>query len=172
MDIKKIEDGFKSVIEALEVEDTRCDLTNTARNIALSYEELFQGMSLNPVDLIKKTYDIDNHNIVAIKNINFYSMCEHHFLPFFGSIDVFYIPENKILGFGDVIKIIDIFSKRPQIQERLSEDIAQAIMDIIKCRAVLVEIRAKHLCMTMRGAKRENVEIFTSSSRGDKIDKR
>lgn len=167
MDIKKIEKSFKEIIDALDIKEDLEELSETPRRISLSYEEIFKGINKNPKDIIKNTFDIDNDNLVCIKNIDFYSMCEHHFLPFFGTIDVYYIPDGKILGIGDIYKIIDILASRPQIQERLTQNIKDSIKDILNCKSIYVRIKAKHLCMTMRGVKRENVEIVTTAKYGN-----
>jgi len=100
------------------------------------------------------------------KNIDFYSMCEHHFLPFFGTICIAYVPNKKIFGFGDILKLIEILSRRPQLQERLTEEIAKYIYELLDCQGVYVVVEAKHLCMTMRGQKKENTKILTTSAKG------
>lgn len=166
MDIKKIEDAFKQVIEALEIKNIECDLEQTPTRIAESYKELFYGVEKNPKDAVKKLFDVENHNPIVQKNIDFYSVCEHHFLPFFGTIDLAYVPDKKILGLGDVYKIIDILSKRPQLQERLTEEIAKNIFEIAECKGVYIIVKAKHLCLSMRGEKKENTQIITTASYG------
>jgi len=113
-----------------------------------------------------RTFDINNNELIMEKNIDFYSMCEHHFLPFFGTICIAYVPNKKIFGFGDILKLIEILSRRPQLQERLTEEIARYIYELLDCQGVYVVIEAKHLCMTMRGQKKENTKILTTSAKG------
>lgn len=164
MDQKKIEKAFFEIIEALG--DKREELKETPIRIAKSYEEIFSGINVDPREILTKTFLAESDDLIIEKNIDFYSMCEHHFLPFFGKISLAYIPRSKIFGFGDIIKLIEILSKRPQLQERLTEEIASYMMDILDCQGVYVLIEAKHLCMTMRGAKKENTQIITSSAKG------
>ena len=128
--------------------------------------ELFSGLFQNPEDVLKRTFEVEKNDLIVEKNIDFYSMCEHHFLPIFGKIDIAYIPNGKIVGFGDIIKVIDILSKRPQIQERLGAQIADAIYETLNCHEEMIIINAKNMCMTMRGEKRVNSEIITTSYRG------
>lgn len=164
MNQKKIEEAFLEVIEALG--DNREELKETPKRIAKSYEEIFSGINIDPRRVLTNTFSVDNDDLILEKNIDFYSMCEHHFLPFFGQISLAYIPNKKIFGFGDIIKLIEILSRRPQLQERLTEEIAGFMMEILDCKGVYVIVEAKHLCMTMRGAKKENTKIITSSAKG------
>ncbi len=130
------------------------------------YEEIFWGMNKTVEDVVKKTFRVDKNDVIIEKNIHFYSMCEHDLLPFFGQVHVAYIPNNKVLGFGDVIKIVDLFSKRLQIQERMTSEICDGISEFINCQGIMVIIKARHLCMEMKGAKKENTEIITRAVRG------
>lgn len=139
---------------------------NTPQRIEDFYLDFFSGLKTNPLDFFKKTFECDNNNIIIEKNINFYSMCEHHFLPFFGKISIAYIPNKKIVGFGDIIKVIEAFSKRPQLQERLTEDIANTLVKGLEPLGVFVIIEAEHLCMTMRGVRKPGTKIITSCSKG------
>ena len=166
IDVNKIENAFKEVIEALGENIEREGLKDTPKRIAQSYGELFSGLFQKPEDVLQKTFEVERNDLIVEKNIDFYSMCEHHFLPIVGKIDIAYIPNGKIVGFGDIIKVIDILSKRPQIQERLGVQIADAIYEALNCQGVMIIIKAKHMCMTMRGEKRVNSEIITTSYRG------
>ncbi|MDU1909744.1 GTP cyclohydrolase I FolE [Fusobacterium sp.] len=166
MDVNKIENAFKDILDALGESIEREGLKDTPKRIAQSYTELFSGLLQNPEDMLKRTFEVEKNDLIIEKNIDFYSMCEHHFLPIFGKIDIAYIPNGKIVGFGDIIKVIDILSKRPQIQERLGSQIVDTIYDTLNCQGVMVVIKAKHMCMTMRGEKRVNSEIVTTSYKG------
>lgn len=165
MNKNKIEEAFKEIISALDIKDESI-INETPSRIATSYEEIFSGIDIDPKEVIKNKFPVDNNDIVIQKNIDFYSMCEHHFLPFFGKIDVAYIPKNEVLGLGDIVKITEILSRRPQIQERLTNQIAKNIYEIIDAEVVYVRVEAKHLCMTMRGAKKENTSIITAADFG------
>lgn len=166
IDENKIENAFRDIIDALGENIDREGLKDTPKRMAQSYGELFSGLLQNPEDVLKRTFEVEKNDLIVEKNIDFHSMCEHHFLPIFGKIDIAYIPNGKIVGFGDIIKVIDILSKRPQIQERLGAQIADAIYEALNCQGVMIIIKAKHMCMTMRGEKRVNSEIITTSYRG------
>ncbi|CAM2393951.1 GTP cyclohydrolase I FolE [Fusobacterium nucleatum] len=167
MDSKKIENAFVEVIEALGNVQYKKELKDTPKRIADSYKEIFYGIGINPKEVLKRTFEANNdEQLIIEKNIDFYSMCEHHFLPFFGTICIAYIPSKKIFGFGDILKLIEILSRRPQLQERLTDEIAKYIYELLDCQGVYVVIEAKHLCMTMRGQKKENTKILTTSAKG------
>lgn len=123
-------------------------------------------MKIDPYIFLKNTFDVPNNDLVIEKNINFYSMCEHHFLPFFGKVAIAYIPNGKIVGFGDIIKVIEAYAKRPQLQERMTEEIANTIFEGLNCKGVYVLIEAEHMCMTMRGVKKPGTKAITTASKG------
>lgn len=166
MELKKIEEAFEKILEGIGEDKNREGLLDTPKRVAQSYEELFSGIGQDPKEPLLRHFVVDKNDLIIERGIDFYSMCEHHFLPFFGTIDVAYIPNGKIVGFGDIIKSIEILAKRPQIQERLGSELADAIYDALGCQGVMVIIKAKHLCMTMRGAKKENTQIITTAYRG------
>lgn len=166
IDVEKIEKSFKEILDALGEDSKREGLLDTPKRVAQSYSELFSGLLKNPKEVLKRTFSVEKNDLIVEKNIDFYSMCEHHFLPFYGQVDVAYIPNGKIVGFGDIIKVIDILAKRPQIQERMTAQIADAIYEELGCQGVFIVVKAKHMCMTMRGEKRENSQIITTASRG------
>ena len=166
MDSKKIENAFVEVVKALGDVQYKEELKDTPKRIADSYKEIFYGIDINPKEVLKMTFEVNSDELIIEKNIDFYSMCEHHFLPFFGSICIAYIPSKKIFGFGDILKLIEILSRRPQLQERLTDEIAKYIYEILNCQGVYVIVEAKHLCMTMRGQKKENTKILTTSAKG------
>ena len=166
MNLKQIETSFASILEAIGEDTHREGLLDTPQRVAQSYSEFFAGIDKDPKDELKKTIDTDKKDIVMEKNIDFYSMCEHHFLPFFGTVDIAYVPNKKIIGFGHIISALEILAKRPQLQERLGSQLADALFEALQCEGVMVIIKARHLCMTMRGSKKENSEIITVACRG------
>lgn len=166
MELKKIEEAFEKILEGIGEDKNREGLKDTPKRVAQSYEELFSGIDKDPKEPLLRYFSVERDDLIIEKGIDFYSMCEHHFLPFFGTIDVAYIPNGKIVGFGDIIKSIEILAKRPQIQERLGSELVDAIFTSLECKGVMVIIKAKHLCMTMRGAKKENAQIITTAYRG------
>ncbi|MGL4652415.1 MAG: GTP cyclohydrolase I FolE [Cetobacterium sp.] len=141
-------------------------IENTPERIELFYKEIFSGLSIDPYKFLERTFPVKSNDLVIEKDITFYSMCEHHFLPFFGKISIGYIPNGKIVGFGDIIKIIEAYAKRPQLQERLCEEIAETIYKGINCQGVYIVIEAEHTCMTMRGVKALGSKAITTSSKG------
>lgn len=141
-------------------------IENTPERIETFYKEIFSGLLLNPYDFLKRTFPIQNNDLIIEKNISFHSMCEHHFLPFFGKISIGYVPNNKIVGFGDIIKVIEAYCKRPQLQERLCDEIAETIYKGLECQGVYILMEAEHMCMTMRGVKSIGTKVTTTSSKG------
>ena len=166
MDKKKVEKLIHELLAELGENTDREGIRDTPKRLPAVYEEIFWGMNKTVEDVVKKTFSVDKNDVIIEKNIHFYSMCEHDLLPFFGQVHVAYIPNNKVLGFGDVIKIVDLFSKRLQIQERMTSEICDGISEFINCQGIMVIIKARHLCMEMKGAKKENTEIITRAVRG------
>lgn len=166
MNLKQIETSFASILEAIGEDTHREGLIDTPKRVAQSYSEFFSGIDQDPREELKKTIDTDKKDMIIEKNIDFYSMCEHHFLPFFGTVDIAYIPNKKIIGFGHIITALEILAKRPQLQERLGSELADCIFEVLQCEGVMVIIKARHLCMTMRGSKKENSRIISVACRG------
>ncbi len=163
---KKIEKAIKSILEAIGEDPNREGLIETPKRIAKMYEEIFSGISANPKEHIKLFHDENHKEMVIAKNIPFYSMCEHHMLPFFGTASIAYIPNKKISGISKLARITDTFSKRLQLQERLTTQIANFIMKEFKPQGVMVYIEAEHLCMSMRGVQKPGTSMVTSAVRG------
>ncbi len=166
MSIKK---SFQDILENLDKEKKYINeevFKNTPQRIEDFYKEFFSGMKTDPYIFLKNTFDVPNNDLIIERNISFYSMCEHHFLPFFGKISVAYIPNGKIVGFGDIVKVIEAYAKRPQLQERMTEQIALTIYEGLKCKGVYVLIEAEHTCMTMRGVKKSGAKIITTGTKG------
>lgn len=169
MDKGLIENSFKNILRSLNENGNVNNevIEETPKRMADLYEDIFSGLKKNPLDVLKRTFLIeDNSNIIIEKNIYFHSICEHHLLPFFGELAIGYIPNGKIVGFGDIVKVVEILSKRPQLQERLVDEIATTIFQGLKCKGVCVFMEAEHLCMTMRGVKQKGAKIITVSSKG------
>ena len=130
------------------------------------YAEIFSGMLIDPRDELKIGFEEGHHEMVIFKDIPFYSMCEHHFLPFYGLAHVGYIPNGRVVGASKMGRVVDILAKRPQLQERLTGQIADCIVEVLEPQGVAVVIQAEHLCMTMRGVKKPGSNIVTSAMRG------
>ena len=167
MDKKKIEKAVRSILKAIGENPDRKDLKDTPRRVAEMYEEIFFGISKKPEKELEVLLSKEHDEIILVKNIPFYSMCEHHLIPFIGKAHVAYIPDgNRVTGLSKLVRVVDIFSKRPQIQERLTTEIADIIMKKLKPKGVLVVIEAEHLCISMRGVKKPGAITVTSAVRG------
>ena len=167
VDREKIEQAVRAIIEAIGEDGAREGLVETPRRIAEMYAELFEGLSQDPREVLQVTFEAERHKeMVILKDIPFYSMCEHHFLPFHGVAHIGYIPEGAIVGISKLARAVEILARRPQLQERLTGQIADAIMETVKAQGVGVVVEAQHLCMTMRGIKKPGSIVVTSANRG------
>lgn len=166
IDTAKIEDAVASIIEAIGEDPTREGSAGTPRRIAEMYAELFDGMGIDPKQELAVGFDEGHHEMVILKDVPFYSLCEHHFLPFYGVAHVGYIPKGRVVGASKLARVVETLAKRPQIQERLTTQIADTIVEALNPEGVAVVIQAEHLCMTMRGIKKPGSNILTSATRG------
>ena len=130
------------------------------------YEEIFEGMDQNPQELLSKTFAVADSGIVLEKDIVFYSMCEHHLLPFYGKAHIAYLPKDEVVGLSKLARTVEIYARRPQIQEQMTSQIADALMEHLKPQGVMVALEAEHMCMTMRGVKKPGAQTVTVVTRG------
>ena len=167
-DEAKIKTAVASIIEAIGEDPNREGLAGTPERVAEMYAELFRGMGEDPAEELKIGFEIGHREMVILKDIPFYSMCEHHLLPFYGVAHIGYIPneEGRITGISKLARVVEIIAKRPQLQERMTTEIADAIVDGIKPDGVAVVVQAEHLCMIMRGIKKPGSSVITSAIRG------
>ncbi|MBU1077180.1 MAG: GTP cyclohydrolase I FolE [Spirochaetes bacterium] len=166
-DLKRIEKGFKEIMLGLGLDLADPSLKDTPRRVAEMYNELFAGLHADPEKLIKKFKTEEYNEIILVKDIPLYSMCEHHFIPFIGKAHVGYIPKNGIYtGLSKIARVVDMFARRPQVQERLTQQIADTLLTNLKPKGVIVVIEAEHLCMCMRGIKKPGSTTVTSALRG------
>jgi len=168
LDEEKIKDSVRSIIEAIGEDPGRDGLADTPRRVAEMYKELFAGMDKDPKQELVVGYELGHRELVILKEIPFYSMCEHHFLPFYGVVHIGYIPnaEGRVVGISKLARVVEIIAKCPQIQERMATEIADAIEEGLKPDGVAVVIEAEHLCMVMRGIKKPGASVITSALRG------
>ena len=167
MDREKIKKAVADIIEAIGEDPQRAGLKNTPERVAEMFEELLSGNMLQAQEVLKGTHELEHDEMVIVKDIPFYSMCEHHMLPFFGKCHLAYIPNNKkIIGISKLAAVVDILSRRLQVQESLTVDIIEAIMDFLKPKGAAVVIKARHMCMEMRGVKKYDTYAITSAVRG------
>ena len=167
MDKERIQNAVREILIAVGENPDREGLLETPKRVANMYEEIFAGLTEDPNQHIKLFNEQSNDEMVIVKDIPFYSMCEHHLLPFFGKAHIGYIPsDNKIIGLSKLARIVDNFAKKPQVQERLTSDIADFLNDNLQPKGVAVIMEAEHMCMTMRGARAAGSKTQTSALRG------
>jgi len=164
----KIRSAVVSMIQAIGENPQREGLINTPRRVAEMYTELFSGLDLDPKEELTVGFEEGHREMIVLRDIPFYSMCEHHLLPFYGVAHVGYIPnsEGRIVGMSKLARVVEIFAKRPQIQERMTTQVADTIMETLQPDGVAVVIQAEHLCMIMRGIKKPGSDVVTSANRG------
>jgi GTP cyclohydrolase I len=168
LDRPRIEAAVREILEAIGEDPQREGLIETPRRIAEMYEELFAGLHHDPHELLEVGFDDeDHHEMVIVRNIPFYGMCEHHLMPFHGVAHVGYIPRGRILGISKIARLVEILARRPQVQERLTSLIADFLCsDGLRARGAGVVIEAEHLCMTARGIRKPGSKVVTSATRG------
>ena len=157
VDQEKVREGVRLILEGIGEDINREGLIETPDRIARMYCELAGGMDQNAATHLEKRFHVDNADMVVEKDITFYSMCEHHMLPFFGKAHVAYIPNGEVVGLSKIARTVEVFARRLQLQEQLTAQIADAFMDNLHPQGVMVMIEAEHLCMTMRGIKKPGV---------------
>ncbi|MBO5065357.1 MAG: GTP cyclohydrolase I FolE [Clostridia bacterium] len=167
MDKAKIEKAVRDILEAIGEDPDREGLIETPKRVANMYEEVFSGLSEDPHTHLKLFNEKGNDEMVIVRDIPLYSMCEHHLLPFVGKAHIAYIPsDGKIIGLSKLARIVNVYAKRPQVQERLTTQIADFLYDELEAKSVAVLIQAEHLCMTMRGVRAAGAVTQTSALRG------
>jgi len=167
MDKKKIERAIRMILGAIGEDPGRRDLEGTPHRVADMYEEIFAGLGEDPKKELEVILDQKHEEIVLLKDIPLYSVCEHHLIPFIGRAHVAYIPKGgRVTGLSKIARVVEVLSKRPQVQERLTTQVAGVIMEKLKPLGVMVVIEAEHLCMSMRGVKKPGITTVTSAVRG------
>ena len=166
VDIEKIKEGVRLIIEGIGEDINREGLLETPDRIARMYEEIFSGIGNTAEKELSKAFTVEGNDLVLEKDITFYSMCEHHFVPFYGKAHIAYIPNGKVAGLSKLARCVEVYSKKPQLQERLTTEIADAIMEYLDAKGVMVVIEGEHMCMTMRGVKKPGSKTVTSAVRG------
>ncbi len=168
MDAAKIEQGVRLILEGIGEDPDREGLQKTPERVAKMYEEVFAGMTEDPSEHFETLFDEHHEEMVLVRDIPFYSMCEHHLVPFFGLAHVAYIPaaNGRICGLSKLARLVDAFAKRPQVQERLTSQIADTLVEELNPQGVIVVLEAEHMCMSMRGVKKPGARTTTSAVRG------
>jgi GTP cyclohydrolase I len=168
IDLPRIEAAVREILIAIGEDPTRDGLVKTPGRVARAMAEQFAGLAQRPSDVLTTVFDADHDEMIIVKDIEVYSTCEHHLVPFHGVAHVGYIPNVKgeITGLSKIARIVDLFAKRPQVQERLTSQIADAMQDILDPRGVIVVVECEHLCMSMRGVRKPGARTVTSAVRG------
>ncbi|MGG7058367.1 GTP cyclohydrolase I FolE [Clostridium nigeriense] len=166
IDKEKIKEGVKLIIEGIGEDINREGLLETPDRIARMYEEIFSGIGQTAEKELSKTFTVEGNDLVLEKDITFYSMCEHHFVPFYGKAHIAYIPKGKVAGLSKLARCVEVYAKKPQLQERLTTEVADALMNYLDAEGVMVVIEGEHMCMTMRGVKKPGAKTITTTYRG------
>jgi GTP cyclohydrolase I len=172
IDTGRIERAVREILLAIGEDPDRDGLAETPARVARAYAEQFSGLAQRPEDVLATVFDADYDELILVRDIEVYSTCEHHLVPFFGFAHVGYIPNEKgqITGLSKLARLVDVYARRPQVQERMTSQIADALMTVLEPRGVLVVIEAEHLCMSMRGVRKPGAKTVTSAVRGSMRD--
>ena len=166
VDQKKVQEAIKLLLEGIGEDTDREGLKETPERIGRMYEEICGGMDQDAGEHLSKVFSVDNNEMVLEKDITFYSMCEHHLMPFYGRAHVAYIPNGKVVGLSKLARTVEVYARRLQIQERMTAQIADDIMKYLAPQGVMVMLEAEHMCMTMRGIKKPGSQTVTMVTRG------
>ncbi len=168
VDLPRAEAAIRELLIAVGEDPDREGLLDTPKRVAKSYGELLAGLDQNPQDVLNAEFDVGHSELVLVKDIELWSLCEHHLVPFFGVAHVGYIPAEggRVTGLSKLGRLVDVFARRPQVQERLTTQIAEALVDTLNPRGVIVVLEAEHLCMAMRGVRKGGAKTITSAVRG------
>lgn len=171
-DAARAERAVRELLIAVGEDPDRDGLRETPARVARAYAETFAGLNQDPRDVLATTFDLGHEEMVLVKDIAVYSTCEHHLVPFHGVAHVGYIPnsEGRVTGLSKLARLVDLYAKRPQVQERLTSQVADALVDVLHPRGVLVVIECEHLCMSMRGVRKPGARTVTSAVRGQMRD--
>jgi GTP cyclohydrolase I len=168
IDLDRAAAAVRELLIAIGEDPDRDGLRDTPQRVARSYAEIFRGLREDPEDVLSTTFDIGHDEMVLVKDIEVYSTCEHHLVPFHGVAHVGYIPsrDGRITGLSKIARLVDVYAKRPQVQERLTTQVADAMVSVLQPRGVVVVIECEHLCMSMRGVRKPGARTVTSAVRG------
>jgi len=166
--LKNLEDAVKTILSEIGEDPERQGLLSTPQRVAKMYKFVTSGYHQNPKDILNNAcFDVDYDEMVVVANIEYYSLCEHHMLPFFGVVHVGYIPNKKVIGLSKIPRIVEMFARRLQVQENMTKEIAETIQDIINPKGVGVVVEGQHMCMMMRGVQKDQAKMVTSTLLGE-----
>jgi GTP cyclohydrolase IA len=168
VDLPRIERAVREILIAIGEDPERSGLKDTPGRVARAYAEQFAGLGQHPKDVLTTVFDADHDEMVLVRDIEMFSTCEHHLTPFFGFAHVGYIPNERgqITGLSKLARLVDVYARRPQVQERMTSQIADSLMEVLEPRGVIVVVEAEHLCMAMRGVRKPGAKTVTSAVRG------
>ncbi len=168
VDRERIQAAVREILEAIGEDPDREGLQDTPKRVAKAYDEFFAGLVQDPADVLGTTFDIAHEELVLVKDIPFYSTCEHHLVPFHGTAHIGYIPsmEGRVTGLSKLARLVEVYARRPQVQERLTTQIVDALMTHLDPRGAIVVVEAEHMCMSMRGVRKPGAKTVTSAVRG------
>ena len=166
VDHEKIKEAVRLLLEGIGEDVEREGLRDTPERIARMYDEIYGGMNEDAVEHLSKVFTVDHNEMVLEKDIVFYSTCEHHLLPFYGKAHVAYIPDGKVVGLSKLARTVEVYARRPQIQEQMTGQIADAVMQHLTPKGVMVVVEAEHMCMTMRGIRKPGSKTVSIATRG------
>ncbi len=166
VDQEKVETAIKLLLEGIGEDPTREGLLETPARVARMYGEIAGGMDQSAEEHLSKTFAVASNDLVIERDITFYSLCEHHLLPFFGHVHIAYIPDGKVAGLSKLARLVEMYARRLQLQEQMTTQIAQSLIDYLPCKGVMVVAEAEHLCMSMRGVKKPGTQTRTMACRG------
>jgi GTP cyclohydrolase IA len=168
VDLARIEDAVRQILVAIGEDPDRDGLRRTPTRVAQAYAELFAGLRVDPAEVLTTTFEANHEELVLVRDIQVYSLCEHHLLPFHGSAHLGYIPgeDGRITGLSKLARLVDVYARRPQVQERLTSQIADLLMERLQPRGVIAVLECEHMCMSMRGIQKAGARTVTSAVRG------
>jgi GTP cyclohydrolase IA len=167
-EIKKgiLEDHIRGILNLIGEDPDRDGLLDTPKRVAKMYREVFAGVGIDPATALTTTFAEDYEGLVVVKDINYYTFCEHHLIPFFGKAHIGYIPNGRVIGLSKFARLVELVSQRPQVQERMTQQIADAVMNVLHPEGVIVSIEGQHLCMCARGVKKPGSSTVTTIKKG------
>ena len=168
VDLKRIEDAVREILVAIGEDPDRDGLRQTPTRVAQAYAELFAGLRVDPAEVLTTAFEANHEEMVLVRDIQIYSLCEHHLLPFHGAAHLGYIPgeDGRITGLSKLARLVDVYARRPQVQERLTSQIADLLMERLQPRGVIAVLECEHMCMSMRGIQKSGSRTITSAVRG------
>jgi GTP cyclohydrolase I len=166
IDKERIAAAVREILDAIGEDPTREGLRRTPLRVAEMYAELFAGLAMDPQEILRTSFEERHEDLVVLRDIPFHSLCEHHLLPFFGRVHVGYIPNGRVAGLSKIARVVDAFAWRPQLQERLTGQVADCILETLRPDGMAVVVEAEHLCLSLRGVKKPGTRVVTSAVRG------